>query len=108
MAEYSITLTDEELEEVRCGLGLIIDRCCDDEEEKPTIDLIAKINKQTRYTADVVKVKHGEWLWNKGCTYDESPYYCSLCIEGGSVYGGDNYCPNCGAKMDGEKKEGGG
>lgn len=52
-------------------------------------------------SADVVEVKYGEWLWNRGCAYGESPYYCSLCIDGGSDNGRDNYCPNCGAKMNG-------
>ena len=51
-------------------------------------------------TADVVEVKHGEWKWNRGCGYDEPQYYCSLCT-GDSDTGRDNYCPNCGARMDG-------
>ena len=53
-------------------------------------------------TADVVEVKHGEWLLGKYKCMDRS--VCSVC---NSVYeGGDtwNYCPNCGAKMDGERK----
>lgn len=53
-------------------------------------------------TADVVEVRHGEWKYNRHCAPDESLYYCSLCIDGGSDIGVDNYCPNCGAKMDGK------
>ena len=52
-------------------------------------------------TADVAPVRHGRWIaikvpneWDKG--------QCSECrsIFNSSVWG-TNYCPNCGAKMDG-------
>lgn len=50
--------------------------------------------------ADVVELRHGYWI---AVTFGDMR--CSLC---GEVYGvcggllGDyNYCPNCGAKMDG-------
>lgn len=52
--------------------------------------------------ADVVKVRHGEWKCNRGQAYGEPLFYCSLCVDGGSNNGHDNYCPNCGAKMDGK------
>ena len=51
--------------------------------------------------ADVAPVRHGRWIaikvpneWDKG--------QCSECrsIFNSSVWG-TNYCPNCGAKMDG-------
>lgn len=51
--------------------------------------------------ADVAPVRHGRWIaikvpneWDKG--------QCSECrsIFNSSVYG-TNYCPKCGAKMDG-------
>jgi hypothetical protein len=51
-------------------------------------------------TADVVEVKYGRW---KGAGLGD--YLCSECWE---VYSGGNefnYCPNCGAKMDGGKVE---
>jgi Zn finger protein HypA/HybF involved in hydrogenase expression len=51
-------------------------------------------------TADVVEVRHGEWLER---SYGE--LQCSAC---GIVQGDEphryNYCPNCGAKMDGGEK----
>jgi len=50
--------------------------------------------------ADVVEVKHGEWI--SEC----EPYYeCSECHHWFYLYQYMNYCPNCGAKMDGERKE---
>ena len=51
-------------------------------------------------TEDVVEVREGRW---KGAGMGD--YYCSLCCN--TYSGGDefNYCPNCGAKMDGERRE---
>lgn len=58
-------------------------------------------------TVDAVPVVHGKWL------HDESgANLCSQCME--YVYEDDvhhliwhtKYCPHCGAKMDGERKEG--
>jgi hypothetical protein len=56
-------------------------------------------------TADVVEVVHGKWMFNRHQAPNEKSYYCSLCAEGESDYGRDNYCPNCGAKMDGKGDE---
>ena len=42
-------------------------------------------------TADVVEVKHGEWLLDGRC---------SECLEN-PLTTHKNFCPNCGAKMDG-------
>lgn len=49
--------------------------------------------------ADVVEVVHGEWIFNRGQAYGEPLYFCSVCTDGGSEWGKDKYCPNCGAKM---------
>ena len=54
-------------------------------------------------TADVVKVKHGEWKVNVGMNYNRERI-CPICkkiIEGNHW----NYCSNCGTKMDGGKTE---
>ena len=45
--------------------------------------------------ADVVEVKHGYW------NYDGSCGVCKKQILSNYM----NYCPHCGAKMDGERKE---
>lgn len=57
---------------------------------------------ETMPTADVVEVKHGEWK-RKG-----QDIYCSVCGNesaynpfGASKF--SDYCPNCGAKMDGKE-----
>ena len=58
-------------------------------------------------TVDAVEVVHGEWI--RGLDeYDVEFIECPLC--GGEFYDGDNdtfdkpynYCPNCGAKMEGD------
>lgn len=49
--------------------------------------------------ADVAPVKHGQWVFYHyelyGCYYE-----CSNCKYESNKK--TNYCPNCGAKMDGE------
>ena len=60
-------------------------------------------------TADVQEVKHGEWKEIK-CG-DGMFDYCFICSEcsgttPSKAYAiSPNYCPRCGAKMDGGKKE---
>lgn len=52
-------------------------------------------------SADVVEVRHGEWRE----VNDKYPrYVCTVCnhLFNNKNY---NYCPYCGAKMDGERKE---
>lgn len=47
-------------------------------------------------TADVVEVKHGRWV-----SHDlEVTFSCSEC-DFTTDFRLSNYCPNCGAKMDG-------
>ena len=46
---------------------------------------------QTIPAADVEPVKHGEWFGT----------VCTACGESTSFYYDCDYCPNCGAKMDG-------
>lgn len=72
-------------------------------------DMIVECNHHTP-TADVVEVKHGEWLDDfktfvtvGGSGAEKSylvGYKCSLC--GRSEINKEPYC-NCGAKMDGRK-----
>ena len=52
-------------------------------------------------TADVVEVRHGEWVTLEA---EIGLYSCSLC-EHKILRAECNYCPNCGAKMDGGKAE---
>ena len=51
--------------------------------------------------ADVELVKHGRWETNSD---RPDSLICSICKCGFDMWKHDphNYCPNCGAKMDGE------
>ena len=59
-------------------------------------------------TVDAVEVNHGEWFLLDDCA--NAGIYCSVCHK--KVYREEyayrkfksKYCPNCGAKMDGERK----
>nr|DAR47532.1 MAG TPA: DNA-directed RNA polymerase [Caudoviricetes sp.] len=55
-------------------------------------------------TADVREINHGRWISNKLGTC-KLAYYCSECgwIDGYPFNNRHKYCPNCGAKMDGEE-----
>ena len=52
-------------------------------------------------TADVAPVVHGRWIEQEKYTFGVM-YDCSICgdriLDNGHSW---NYCPNCGAKMDG-------
>ena len=52
--------------------------------------------------ADVVPVRHGYWISKNPHSY-EWIFVCSNCdyIDGYPFNDRSNYCPNCGAKMDG-------
>lgn len=64
------------------------------------VDILSEMNDMP--TVDAVPVVHGRWIEGRG-----SRYVCSVCNANAGLYGGgigqnlSNYCPNCGARMDG-------
>ena len=61
-------------------------------------------------TADVVEVRHGYWVDKPTGRYMHMGSWCSVCGEKSGIGGIESnrhkpYCPNCGAKMDGERKK---
>ena len=55
-------------------------------------------------TADVAPVRHGYWIEQENWAPDDYYYTCSACGEDYNTIDGTpdyNFCPNCGAKMDG-------
>ena len=78
-------------------------------ERRENVVPVAEIDWQP--TADAVEVRHGEWRseLQKRCDWrgKQQQYYCpnacSVCHE--AVADRTPYCPNCGAKMDGERRE---
>ena len=60
--------------------------------------------------ADVAPVVHGYWKWEtKIEPQAQNRLYCSVCdnecLAKGDYYEKSKYCPHCGARMDGERKE---
>ena len=51
-------------------------------------------------TIDAVEVVRGEWI-----SLHNGKWKCSECGIEVLIYAKGNFCPNCGAKMDGERKE---
>ena len=82
------------------------------EEDTFSSDFAAKVIEtvQDEYltnapTVDAVEVVHGRWeeqYTPNGKYVAWDGFYCSIC---GKQSAKSNYCPNCGAKMDGDKNE---
>lgn len=78
---------------------------CGNEEMTVTLNwVIALLNNIP--AADVVEVKRGRWtMWDDG---EGDTYECSACGEVWTLNAGTpkennmHYCPNCGAKMEGD------
>lgn len=70
--------------------------------------LIEKFNEAVEEmpTADVAPVVHGRWIEQEKYTFGVM-YDCSICgdriLDNGHAW---NYCPNCGARMDGGSENG--
>lgn len=65
---------------------------------------------QLDLTVDAEQVRHGEWVCIEFDGYadgNEVPITleCSLCNHNVDAENESRYCPNCGAKMDGERRE---
>ena len=56
-------------------------------------------------SADVQEVRHGTYInTNHGGIHGDCIYRCSCCGNEREAYiEEENYCPNCGAKMDGKE-----
>ena len=71
-----------------------------EQERIELMNIYGVISKQP--TADVQEVRHGKWI-DEVVEQDKHPsfagFYCSCCEHYGIIK--YNFCPNCGAKMDG-------
>ena len=60
-------------------------------------------------TADVVEVRHGKWYQHNKKKHGDTCYHCSVCenyaLSDCMVWELTDYCPHCGAKMDGERSK---
>lgn len=65
-------------------------------------------------TVDMQEVKHGKWMRTFPNELLDGNYFCSNCQSGIDIATAEEtptdrelfYCPNCGAKMDGEESGG--
>ena len=74
------------------------------ENHKPTTKAIGKIIDHVEAMPDVDAVKHGRWIEGEMVIDDGVGghiYHCSECEDWYHAWT-PNYCPNCGAKMDGD------
>ena len=69
-------------------------------------DLISNVRNyiQTEPTADVVEVRHGKWDINRNCSVCGVYKFEGLDADVWADWDID-YCPHCGAKMDGKDEE---
>lgn len=58
-----------------------------------------KLCESFKNKADVVEVKHGEWI-----DLNITEWQCSECNYRVERWNNTPYCPKCGAKMDGERR----
>lgn len=50
---------------------------------------------------DTQEIRHGHWINHFDDLFPEdSSVECSVCHEYEGIMANDNYCPNCGARMD--------
>lgn len=65
-------------------------------------------NLKDQSASDVAEVVHGEWLENDGRCYCNRcfEFSCTVTDDTGIIHNDlTKFCPNCGAKMDGGRKE---
>lgn len=84
---------------------------CEPDDLQPMMEGMVRVMDYIKQlpAADVVEVVHGEWIDDKSTIIgDLIERNCSLCGQRmtSCIERMMSYCPNCGAKMDGERKDG--
>ena len=121
-------ILNDELNRIHRGMAKIADKYFGEGEKMPRLKLIEmdslnkmiyfrKDDKLIAFDADVAielisdsldgkyaPVRHGRWI-NCSETFSDGDFECSVCQK--RVWDNTDYCPNCGAKMDGERREDG-
>lgn len=75
-------------------------------EDEATRELAAEIHdlveiEATFYPVEAEPIRHGKWIYCKGSN-GKDYRKCSECLHTQEITGLLNYCPVCGARMDGE------
>ena len=90
----------------KAALALVKPDAQEDEKAAVTIATAKKLVRSIVLrtpAADVAPVVHGRWEWIGPYRYNDDGMIgtCSVCKERLRLFA-YNYCPNCGAKMDGD------
>lgn len=101
MAEYIERGTGVSIFRAKANMAVLMDAA-------PYFEKAAQMLEQLP-AADVAPVVHGRWIsWEKAENFIPSPdrHECSVCHDAAQVLVNgfellSDYCPNCGAKMDG-------
>ena len=84
------------------ALDILCDECCECTIENPFAceGCVQRAEVLRIPAADVAPVVHGEWVYDRWCEFK-----CSICGHWSNTLprAQENYCPNCGARMDGGK-----
>ena len=79
------------------------------QEDTPILKQVRKAYDMAIEALQAEPVKHGKWTVDEKHTEEiyTNPVYCSVCGKDVVIDYGEYapYCPNCGAKMDGERSE---
>ena len=94
-------MTREYIDRIALGIGFCNPEIFESKEYARGWNSAIKIIENAP-TADVVEVVHEEWIPTGGETLFLREFRCNRCKS--RQLGNTNYCPNCGAKMDGKKK----
>lgn len=92
-----------------CGEDCTDCLTCAEHDEALAIAVGALHEREERSKVDAVPVVHGRWI-DEGAYVTTAygsldVYQCSNCNREITIDDYDNYCPNCGARMDGGEKE---
>ncbi len=95
-------------DDIICSVGTDWMQKVAEAENKMIFDILKGLENEP--SADVVEVRHGQWEFKSNGRYGQTRCYCSACGKHSGIGGICTnqlkpYCPNCGAKMDGERKE---
>ena len=66
--------------------------------------MVSSYDIATAPTIDAQPVKHGRWIFKHNPITDPKKYFIRIVCSECNLHTGQksNYCPNCGARMDGE------
>jgi hypothetical protein len=87
------------------GIDSLINKALTAEEAKVLFTVKDVIYSQQRYFTDVQAVKHGKWEYIRNVKLSGTIKLCECNQCHNKIFGGLNYCGNCGAKMDGEQND---